>query len=106
MVKGIYQGFDSAWEVSLTTEDPAESDELIRRCIVEVSSGMAEDPRSLEVNGRRQDRGLTNGFLRYWKDDSDVQLMMEQANNHILINYQSCNEVVSSFSTECLFCAS
>jgi hypothetical protein len=105
-VKGIYQGFDSAFEVGLISD---ESNFLVRRGIVEVTHGMAEDPRSIEGSVRshvvRQDRGLTDGFVRYWKDESDVLLMMQQANNYLLINYQQCNDGVSPFSNE-FFCMS
>eukprot|EP00527_Entomoneis_sp_CCMP2396_P002231 CAMPEP_0198147234 /NCGR_PEP_ID=MMETSP1443-20131203/34011_1 /TAXON_ID=186043 /ORGANISM="Entomoneis sp., Strain CCMP2396" /LENGTH=821 /DNA_ID=CAMNT_0043811463 /DNA_START=137 /DNA_END=2602 /DNA_ORIENTATION=- len=93
-VKGIYQDFDAAYEVILTNEDTsryhASGANLIRHGIVEVTSSGAKDPRNLQFNGRPQELGLTSGFLRYWKDERDVHLLMEQANNFLLFNYPDC----------------
>ena len=64
--------------------------------ILEVTQSGAKDPSKLEFEGRRQELGLTSGFIRYWKDGKDIEQMMEQANNFLLLNYPDCFDLVRS----------
>ena len=98
VVKGVYTNFKAAYEAIVAEWNGMQFDsDSEPHAILEVTQSGAEDPSKLEFEDRRQELGMTSGFIRYWKDGKDIEKMMEQTNNFLLLNYPDCFDLVRSF---------